>query len=233
MLREGLRRLCEADAGIAALIEARFDAVCAALERYADEIERFNGVYGLVSCRSRDELITRHILDSLAPLGIILRTASGGVQDERALDFADVGSGAGLPGIPLAIVLPRAHITLVERMRRRAGFLCSVQALLGLSNCVIEESSVEQLAGDFDIVVCRALSPVSGALFSALRRRIRRGGCLAVYKGTRRKTLEDLRRLGIDEREITLISYTTPFLDEERTLLTMYSLMLDDVTPQR
>ncbi|MDR1412191.1 MAG: class I SAM-dependent methyltransferase, partial [Spirochaetaceae bacterium] len=130
ILRGGLARLCENDSDTAALVAPRLEAVVSLLEKYIAEIELFNGAYGLVSAGSREELVTRHILDSLAPLGIIARTLAGAESPA----IADAGSGAGFPGIPLAACLApaRASMTLIDRMGRRAGFLRNTLAILGL-----------------------------------------------------------------------------------------------------
>ena len=88
------------------------------LERYIAEIERFNPVYKLVAATG-EELVIRHIFDSLSAKATIeaLLKGSGGSR------IADLGSGAGLPGIPLAIALPDATVALVERMRAAGGLL--------------------------------------------------------------------------------------------------------------
>ncbi|MDR2054179.1 MAG: class I SAM-dependent methyltransferase, partial [Treponema sp.] len=139
-LRGALARLCENDGDAAALIVPRLETVVTLLEKYIAEIELFNEAYGLVSARGRGELVTRHILDSLAPLGIIARALAG----IEAPAIADAGSGAGLPGIPLAICLPSARVTLIERMGRRAGFLRNTLAILGLPGLDVEEREIEK-----------------------------------------------------------------------------------------
>ncbi|MDR2134356.1 MAG: class I SAM-dependent methyltransferase, partial [Treponema sp.] len=133
VLEAGLRRIAETDSDAAGLIDCRRQTILELLERYIAEIELFNSAYGLVKVQDRRELIVRHILDSLAPLGIIARLLAPPAGDAAAAGeapaaaavprAADVGSGAGLPGIPLAIAMPRVNFTLIERMKRRAGFL--------------------------------------------------------------------------------------------------------------
>ncbi len=110
LLKEGLAKLG---------IEESGGRILPLLERYIEEIELFNPAYGLVKVKDRRELIVKHILDSLAPIKIIRDLSKNSIS----LKIADVGSGAGLPGIPLAVCLPNAAFTLIERMGRRAGFL--------------------------------------------------------------------------------------------------------------
>ncbi|MCK5155804.1 MAG: class I SAM-dependent methyltransferase, partial [Spirochaetales bacterium] len=91
-----------------------------ALLTFVDEILFWNDTYKLVAVSSRDELIIRHILDSLAPLPLLKNKIK---TFDRSVTIADVGSGNGLPGLPLSLFLPECEFTLIERSGRRAGFL--------------------------------------------------------------------------------------------------------------
>nr|AGS52153.1 rRNA small subunit 7-methylguanosine (m7G) methyltransferase GidB [uncultured bacterium contig00049] len=180
------------------------------------EIELFNGAYGLVSVNNTDELIIRHILDSLAPLRIILRL----LDEKSGIRIADAGSGAGLPGIPLAIALPDCEFTLIEKMGRRAGFLLNTKAVLGLSNVIIEEGELEKTApGQFDLVTFRAFKPLEPKLLKTLFRACRNEGIIAAYKGRREKIEAETAPLEKLYEKLETIAYTTPFLDEERHLV--------------
>jgi 16S rRNA (guanine527-N7)-methyltransferase len=190
------------------------------LLKYIEEIERFNPAYGLVKVKDRRELIVKHILDSLAPLG--LPRIFGG----RAA-IADVGSGAGLPGIPLAIALPWARVTLIERMGRRTGFLRNCLAALGLPNVTVEEAEMEKSApGRFALVVFRAFKPLEAPVLKGLVRLLLPNGVIAAYKGRRQVIEEELRNAEAAvpavpfSREI--IPLEVPFLDEERHLALIY-----------
>ncbi|MEJ5190230.1 MAG: RsmG family class I SAM-dependent methyltransferase, partial [Breznakiellaceae bacterium] len=148
LLSQGISTLCERYPLFKELLAGREAASQELLLQYIDEIERFNPAYGLVGTADRKELVVKHILDSLAPLGILLNLLEGEGKKWRPeqplpaslaggkerspeaqehpivpLTLADVGSGGGLPGIPLAICCPHWQITLIERMGRRAGFL--------------------------------------------------------------------------------------------------------------
>jgi 16S rRNA (guanine527-N7)-methyltransferase len=139
--------------------------------------------------------------------------------------FADIGSGAGFPGIPLAISFARRetyHFTLIERKGKRAGFLRNTQAVLGLSRVEIEEGEVEKAqVGAFHLITFRALQPLDPRLLTTLFRLLAPGGALFAYKG-RGETLDvELRRvetmLGSWER----LPLHIPFLEEERHLLVL------------
>ena len=218
LLEEGLEKL--------GLDKAAADTALKLLTRYIEEIELFNTAYGLVKVQDRRELIVKHILDSLAPLNI-LRSL------EKTSSIADVGSGAGLPGIPLAVCMPGAEFTLIERMGRRAGFLRNTLAIMGLPNVRVEEKEMERIspAGCFDIVVLRAFRPLEPAIFKGLARLLAAGGIIAAYKGRRESIEEEMAELlkvaGKGTGKNALPSITSwevlplevPFLEEERHLL--------------
>jgi 16S rRNA (guanine527-N7)-methyltransferase len=206
------------DNGIRQILGTEHPALSSLLSRYADEIELFNSAYGLVKVSTRDDLIVRHILDSLAPLPLLLAATT-------SLIFADVGSGAGLPGIPLAAAMPSAAWTLVERMGKRAAFLRNAAAVLGLSNVTVLEQQAETLpAAAFDVITCRAYSPVTPALLKTLRRPLKPAGTLALYKARCQTIDAELSALPPETTtawSVTITPYKAPFLNEERHLVTL------------
>ena len=239
ILEEGLRSLSQSDPGAADLLHRRTN-VKDLLNIYIDEIERFNPAYGLVSVKDREELVIRHILDSLAPLGIIARLCaerhnthapdSGGGNNAHLFRVADAGSGAGLPGIPLAIVLREASFTLIERMGRRAGFLRGALAVLGLSNAAVREEDTEQMARQasapeqFDLIVFRAFKALEGPALKALLGLLGPGGSLAAWKGRLDKITAEMtaaEKSGIGIGDWKAIPLHVPFLNEERHLVTI------------
>jgi 16S rRNA (guanine527-N7)-methyltransferase len=221
VLSEGIKRLCQSCGDIDKLIAPRQDQVLDLLARYIAEIELFNPAYGLVGAADRRELVVKHILDSLAPAGIIHRlledqAAAGNIRPRAA----DVGSGAGLPGIPLAIVLPRINFTLIERMGRRAGFLRNTQAALGLSNVIIEENEMEKAGpARFSLLVFRAFRPLEPKILKGLFRLCAEGGTLAAYKGRREKIEAEMAALEQAAPTWNMIPCPVPMLDEERHIL--------------
>ena len=216
LLSEGIRALCQKDGEVENLIGPCNKEFAPLLERYINEIELFNPAYGLVGTNDPEELIVKHILDSLAPLGIISRLIGGG----SAVQIADAGSGAGLPGIPLAIALPKVRFTLIERMGRRAGFLWNTKANLALSNVTVEEGELEKTtSGPFQLVTFRAFKPMDPKLLKALFRICEKGGVIAAYKGRREKIEQEMAPLEKLCGKYESIPYEAPFLDEERRLL--------------
>jgi 16S rRNA (guanine527-N7)-methyltransferase len=227
VLSDGLLQLCQGDDFIDRLISPRRDAIFSLLSRYIVEIESHNPALSLVGTNDRQELIVRHILDSLAPLGIISRKINIH-PNTRQFSIADVGSGAGLPGIPLVIALPDAEITLIERKGRRAGFLRSMQAALNLSNVLVEEAEMEKAKpGRFALVTFRAFRPLEPKIYKKLFRLCTEGGCLAAYKGRREKIEAEMSALEEAVPQVAghweCIPCPVPFLDEERHVVLMKS----------
>jgi 16S rRNA (guanine527-N7)-methyltransferase len=229
-LEEGLALLNFTDRGR--------DNVLPLLRKYIEEIELFNPAYGLVKVRDREELIVKHILDSLAALGIIGsilgetgaagESAGTGRAAGEQPAIADAGSGAGFPGIPLAIAMPGARFTLIERMRRRAGFLRECSAVLGLANVAVEETEMEKIAcdpaaGRFQAVVFRAFRPLEPGILRGLFRLLAPGGVLAAYKGRREAVEQEMAAAEKAMPELggrwEALPLEVPFLDEERRLV--------------
>ena len=140
-------RLTERLAGVGLRVDP---AAATALSRYLGEVRRWNRVHNLTAITEPKAMIRRHVIESLA-----LRPLLVGHR------VADVGSGAGVPGIPLAIAEPGRHFTLIESRGKRAAFLRHVQGLLGLVNVDVQHCRVEEMNGarTFDTLLARALAP--------------------------------------------------------------------------
>ncbi|EAZ7775926.1 16S rRNA (guanine(527)-N(7))-methyltransferase RsmG [Salmonella enterica subsp. enterica serovar Woodinville] len=122
------------------------------LVAYVDMLHKWNKAYNLTSVRDPNEMLVRHILDSIVVAPYL--------QGQR---FIDVGTGPGLPGIPLAIVLPDAHLTLLDSLGKRVRFLRQVQHELKLENITPVQSRVEAYPSEppFDGVISRAFASLN------------------------------------------------------------------------
>ena len=179
------------------------------IEKYIAELELFNPIYKLVSYLDRDELIIRHILDSMAGVKVF-----EGLEGES---IADLGSGAGFPGIILAIMQDRP-IVLVERMKRRVDFLKNVILRCNLKNVRIISKDVSEVEEKFDIVTCRAFHPIFD-IIDDVERILSDNGVFAPYKGKKSYLYSEIENLSA--WDVDVINLRVPFLDEERIIALM------------
>ena len=115
------------------------------MERYIKEIILFNSAYNLTNTSDFDEIAVNHILDSLSAVKQISLLAGHLEKKSDCIKIGDIGSGGGLPGIPLAAALPSFNFTLVERMDKRCAFLENAAAILGLHNVTVLKSEAEKV----------------------------------------------------------------------------------------
>jgi len=125
----------------------------ARLLKLLDELARWNRTYNLTAIRSPQEMLTHHLLDSLA--------VHADLQGERV---ADVGTGAGFPGLPLAVVNPQRRFTLIDSNGKKVRFVSHAVRLLGLTNVEPLHARVESAAGPFDTVIARAFAALPDLL---------------------------------------------------------------------
>jgi 16S rRNA (guanine527-N7)-methyltransferase len=184
-------------------------AQVATLERYLDLLEKWNRVYNLTAIRERSRMVTHHLLDSLAVLPH--------VRGPRVLD---VGSGAGLPGIPLAVAGPSLHVTLLESNHKKSAFLTQAVAELQLANVQVVTERVESWRTEvrFDTIVSRAFAEL-GEFASLAGRLLAPQGVLAAMKGVH--PFEEIERLPQGIRVEQVVRLHVPGLDAERHLVLM------------
>jgi len=151
-------------AGMAELALAPTPTALETLLDYIELLARWNGSYNLTAVREPHAMVTNHLLDSLAVAHLV-----------RGRRVADIGSGAGLPGIPLAIVAPQLDVTLIDSNGKKTRFLREAARALQLGNVRIEAQRVEAVRGEFDTVTARA--------FAALADMVRLAGHLLAADG--------------------------------------------------
>lgn len=196
------------DAGLAALgLDA---ALAEPLARYLALMLRWNAAYNLTAIRDPREMVTKHLLDSLA-----MAPAVAGVPT-----LADLGTGPGLPGIPLAIATPGLRVTLVESNGKKARFMREALRRLGLDNAEVAESRIEALdrPGQFAAITARALATLPQIL--ALGGHLPAAdGVLLAMKGARPD--DEIAALPPGWAVRGVQALTVPGLDAERHLVTV------------
>lgn len=190
------------------------------LAAYVLLIEKWNKVHNLTAIRDPLEMMTLHILDSLSVLKILAA--------QQPKTVLDVGAGAGLPSIPLAICLPDINFTAIDAVQKKASFMRQAKAELGLANFSVEAGRVEQLKKEkfnqglgFDVIVSRAFSEV--ALFVKLTQALlaENGRWFAMKGMVPHEELEkaEFKKLGVLVEKVAPLF--VPTLDAERHLLVL------------
>ena len=199
--------------GLAQLPLADLDAgQVSRLLAYLDLLERWNRAYNLTAVRQRADMVTRHLLDSLA----VLPWIPGG----RLLD---AGSGAGLPGVPLAIARPDLDVTLLDSAGKKIRFLEHLRRELGLRNVTLVQARLEAWAPEgpnsapFDAIISRAFASL--AAFAVAARHLAGAARLLAMKG--RYPAAELAELPDWLRVESVERLAVPGLQEERHLVIM------------
>jgi 16S rRNA (guanine527-N7)-methyltransferase len=204
-LDDGLEAL--AAAGVALPAHAR-DTLAA----YVALLAKWNRTYNLTAIREPERMVTHHVLDSLAVLPHLP------ARDDLAV--LDVGSGGGLPGIPLALARPRWRVVLLDANHKKGAFLQQAVIELGLANAEAVTARVEDYVANapFDVVISRAYSDLA-TFARAGARHLAPGGRLAAMKGVFPD--EEIAHLPADTRVVATPALVVPGLDAKRHLVIM------------
>ena len=191
--------------GLAKLEIALPEAVQWQLLAFRDLLLKWNKTYNLTALRDPDQAISHHLLDSLA---ILPHVGDG--------PLLDVGSGGGLPGIPLAIARPDLAVCMVDTVQKKTTFLQQAVIELGLKNVTVHHARVEEMVGQFAQITARAFAELS--LFVDLTRHLLApGGRWLAMKGMRPDG--EIAALPAGIVVDSIIPLTVPGLDAERHLI--------------
>jgi len=181
---------------------------CEQLLAYLALMAKWNKTYNLTAVRDPLAMVSHHLLDSLVVLPHLPMPAGGAL--------ADAGSGAGLPGIPLAIARPDWRVVLAEANQKKAAFLRQAAIELGLRNANVHEGRVEawQPAEGFAVVISRAFARLA-EFARACAHLLAVGGSLAAMKGT----LPDDEIAEMRDWRCTRLALRVPLLDAARHLV--------------
>ena len=177
------------------------------LMQYVALLEKWNKIYNLTAVREARHMVTHHLLDSLSV-----------VPHLRAKTILDLGSGAGLPGVPLALALPQTRVTLLDANQKKTAFLRQAKMELALENVEVACARAEawQPAERFEVVISRAFSDLRK--FIALAGRLcTREGMLAAMRGVCPK--DELASLPVAFRLTKVVPLKVPGLAASRHLV--------------
>jgi len=176
------------------------------LQTYVELLDKWNKVYNLTSVRDPNEMVNRHLLDSLTILPYL-----------KGDSLLDVGTGAGLPGIPVAIVHPEIAVTLLDTNSKKTRFLQQVKAELGLDNVTVVHARVEEAKlPKFAMVTARAFATIKD-IIDLTGQHCDDAGCLLLMKGTYPD--EELNAISGGFKLQDVVTLTVPDLEGQRHLV--------------
>ena len=181
------------------------DQVIDQLMTYLNLVEKWNRVYNLTAIRERDEMIKLHFLDSLSILNHV-----------HVKNILDVGSGAGFPGIVLAITKPELKVTVMDSVNKKTTFMQQVKSELSLTNLDVVNSRVEDYQSTtlFEAVTSRAFSNLKNMMSLTQHTLQKEGVWLAMKSKDVREELE-----AFEKNQYTLIPLEVPLINAERYLV--------------
>jgi 16S rRNA (guanine527-N7)-methyltransferase len=204
---EGRVAAAELETGISALNLRLNAGQQGRLLQYLALLEKWNRVYNLTAIREVGKMVSGHLLDCLAV-----------VPHLQGTSVLDVGSGAGLPGIPIAIACPDAEVVLLDSNHKKSAFLRQALADLALGNASVACERVEswQTRARFDFIVSRAFAD-TGEFVQQSRHLLAPGGVLAAMKGVH--PYEEIERLSKDLSAQQIVALRVPGLEAARHLV--------------
>ena len=206
------REAAALESGSARLGVALPEGALAKLEAYLALLAKWNRTYNLTAIREPERMVTHHALDSLA---VVPR-----LPQRKGIAVLDVGSGGGLPGIPIAIARPDARVVLVDSASKKAAFLAQAAIELPLPNVEAVAARVEDYAPGrrFDVVISRAFSDL--ATFARLASpHLAAGGVMLAMKGVHPD--EELAELPASVEVVAAHRLDVPGLEGARHLIVM------------
>ena len=173
---------CHSEAGSAEESAVLTATQLQAISTYIDILQRWNARINLTAIRDEEEIVTRHFGESLFAARNLFPLCPSVPAVVKGFEVADIGSGAGFPGIPIKLWVPDISLTLIESNQKKGTFLKEVARTLALTNVNIRTTRAETLTGAFDVVTLRAVERFESILPAAARLVVP-GGRLALLIG--------------------------------------------------
>jgi 16S rRNA (guanine527-N7)-methyltransferase len=191
------------------------------LLQYLRLIAHWNRVYNLTAVREPEAMLRQHLLDCLAIIGPLRRHLAAEQGKREVPSILDVGSGAGLPGVVIAICEPSWRVTCVDTVAKKASFIRQVAGELRLPNLDARHDRVEAMQEDFDLVTSRAFASL-GDFVRLTRDRLKADACWAAMKAN----LSEAERIELpDDIEVFHVEpLQIPSLEAARCLVWMRSV---------
>jgi 16S rRNA (guanine527-N7)-methyltransferase len=206
-------------AGLKALSLELTDAQVRSLMAYQDLIGKWTKVYNLTAVRDPAEMLTHHLLDSLAAVVPLQKyLVSGGLlnRGQGKTTLLDVGSGAGLPGVVFAICCPTLSVTCVDTVGKKAAFIKQAALSLGLPNLTGLHARVETITEPFDVICSRAFASLAD--FTAWSAKaLAPGGVWMALKG--KHPADELAMLPVGVSVFHVEQLVVPGLDADRCVV--------------
>lgn len=183
------------------------------LEDYLDQLQRWGAVYNLTSVRGREALVAQHLLDSLSVVGPLRRH----LAHTRHAKVLDVGSGAGLPGLVIALACPEMEVTCIDAVAKKASFVRQFIGRHRLANAVAVHGRVEAATSTrADVVISRAFATLTDFV-RLTRSRLARDGVWMAMKGV--VPDQEIAELPSDVRVFHVEQIDVKHLEAERCLV--------------
>lgn len=183
------------------------------LLQYVSALALWNKKFNLTAITNPKEMLIKHILDSLSLIPSIEK-----ITKTQAIELLDVGTGAGLPGVIIAICMPNVHCTVLDSNSKKIRFIRQVISELGLTNVNPTHERIENLSkSDFDIITSRAFASLLDFV-TVVQDRLGHNGLILAMKGVvPEQEIAELQA----QWAISVEKLQVPFLDEQRHLITL------------
>ena len=200
--------------GLATLSLCLSEAQLDQLLEYQELIQKWNKVYNLTAVRDPAEMLTHHLLDSLS----IIQPLRSALGDRDSIRLLDVGSGAGLPGVVIAICCPEIAVDCVDAVAKKVAFIQQVGFALSLPNLRGVHARVESLTAKYDVICSRAFASL-GDFTSLTSGALEEGGIWLAMKG--KYPADEVLALPADITVFHVERLSVPGLDADRCIVWM------------